>query len=632
MVLFAVTALVIIMSCLSSLRVTAWTMQSSMYRLGYQYRMFPDRRIARNRQPFRQPNDSTTGTLVVSMSMTSTAITCADSVSKITSPQRTQQEIYMSDDIKVIIQEAIHAVDPVVAMKRCLQVEVTNSKQPRIRVVDNQINAIHDSNKERTEMPPSEYNFDEYDNIIVVGIGKAASAMVSAVVETFVPVIDALQNHSNEISEEYQRRIPKLKGFVMTKHGHITQSQCDILQQHNITIREASHPIPCEAGVSASYELLDFVSSHTNPKSNETDTNHNTLFIACISGGGSALFCTPIPPLTLQDLKATNTALLQTGWPISSMNIIRTALEQGKGGGLALAALNQQHHQQQHQQPTVDVVDSSRNVVLSFILSDVIGDPLDIIASGPTILRSEQSRKKALQKAYELVHCRTPPHIQFPKAVVDYLQEEYERLSDETYDGMGSVSSSSSIANTQHCFNYLVGNNAVALDAAASKAMALGYYPIILSTQLQGEATTVAQILVGLAKSIQQPTTLYTMNHENKFPVALIAGGETTVTLPNDDNIGRLGGRNQELALAAAVALQDYQLRQIVLASVGTDGNDGPTDAAGAIVDGGTVQRMDTSTDSPLSAKDALQFHNSYPYLNQTDRDGHSPLFKVGTT
>jgi glycerate-2-kinase len=276
---------------------------------------------------------------------------------------------------------------------------------------------------------------------------------------------------------------------------------------------------------------------------------------------------------------------------------------------------------------------------VSFLLSDVVGDPMDIIASGPTVLRSDAAIQRTIVDAYELIHSRTPTPVQFPKAVMDYIKKEYENYMNGNVDQKWIATSDEL---QQRCYNCLVGNNALAVEAAAIKAKELGYHPIVLGTQWQGEASTVAQILIRLAQNIQQPTTPFSiMSNENchhPFPVALIVGGETTVTLPTDNDLvgtGRLGGRNQELALAAAIALQESNLRQIVVASVGTDGNDGPTDAAGAIVDGGTVQRLHVVTNDDhnnpitMSAKDALQYHNAYPYLSQSDAENISPLLKV---
>ena len=540
------------------------------------------------------------------------AVMSCDSKQQEFAPRRTTEEIRMTEDVKTIIQEAIHSVDPVVAIQRSLQVDVANTDEPIIRIVDRQKNHIQS------------YPLDKYSNVIVVGIGKAASSMVSAVLEILSPVVDTMRKKSVQ-SEQGNVNVPTIKGIVLTKHGHVTEEQRDYFKSFNDDIRlfEASHPIPCEVGVAASYEIMNMVSSH--------GTGHmNNLVVACISGGGSALFCTPkLPDITLQDIQATNTALLQTGWPISTMNVLRTVLEHGKGGGLTMAALR----------PPSNSTD-----VVSFLLSDVVGDPIDIIASGPTVLRSDAATQRAIQEAYELVHYRTPEHIKFPKAVMDYIKQEYENVLN---DNKPSITSDEM---QQQCYNCLVGNNALAVEAAAVKAKELGYHPIILGTQLQGEASAVAQILTGIAQNMQQPTTSYTIlngdNRHNQFPVALIAGGETTVTLPTEtDQVGRgrLGGRNQELALAAAMALQENHIRQMVVASVGTDGNDGPTDAAGAIIDGGTVQRLfdaneirqksapihENENSITLSAKDALQYHNAYPYLSQSDTDNHSPLLKV---
>jgi glycerate 2-kinase len=524
--------------------------------------------------------------------------------------QRTSQEIQMTVDVQTMVMEAIRSVDPAIAIKRCLKVDVQNATQPKIKVIDRRKIANDTTNDVISKV----YDLFMYENIIVVGIGKAASAMVSSVLETIVPAISKI-DHSNQSPN----MPPNVSGIVLTKFGHITDQQRTFLEANGIVVREASHPIPCEVGVSASYELLHMISDTSN-------THNNKLVIACISGGGSALFCTPQHPLTLDDLKATNNALLQTGWPITSMNLVRTALEYGKGGGMAEAVLKQ----------SLSNGTSVTNLeIVSFILSDVVGDPIDIIASGPTVIRSRTMKQFAMQKAYEMVRDSDPSQIKFPKAVVDFLSMESENMSTASHN---DTSKTDELSN--QCLNCLVGTNAVAVEAAALRATELGYHPIVLGTKLQGEASTVAQVLVGLAQNIQQPSTSYSINEEGTYPIALIAGGETTVTLPSDSIDSRLGGRNQELALSAALALHDHQIRQVVVASIGTDGNDGPTDAAGAIVDGGTVYRMDSITESTIptasssnfKAKFALQSHNSYSYFNRTDSYGHSPLLKVGTS
>jgi glycerate 2-kinase len=434
-----------------------------------------------------------------------------------------------------------------------------------------------------------------YGAIVVVAFGKASAAMASAVVKLLMV-------------EDGVSMPPHLEGVVICKDGHATPDQIDFLHAHNVSVYEASHPIPDDRGVEASQRLLDLVRRHGARSSSEK----KSLIVACLSGGGSALFCTPKPGLTLADLQATNTALLQTGWNIQTVNTIRKVLEEGKGGGLARAA-------------------GGRCDMLSLVLSDVLGDPLDLIASGPTVVDTAASR--TVVDAWNLVAQR-PSHVQFPPAVVDCIQAQYTASRQQPTTTPHTVSSES-------CWNCLVGNNALAVRAAAATARTLGYHPIVLGTQWQGEASTVAQVLVAMAQQVQtlqQDFGDYALDSGHTGQnVALIAGGETTVTLPSDPaRMGR-GGRNQELALAAALALQDYQLRNIVVASVGTDGTDGPTDAAGAIVDGGTVDRINASLhdkdDDAANAKEtavqALQRHNAYPYLGRQDVMGHTYLVKV---
>jgi glycerate 2-kinase len=501
-------------------------------------------------------------------------------------PDRTMQEIQMTNDIRLIADAAIHSVDPRVAVERCFSVKMMDSdKAFEINVSSTDASDAISCSSER------------YESIVVVGIGKAAPAMAIAVLE---PIFHAI----SVLTESRTPNLPEVQGLVLTKQGHVSEAQREFLESHDIAVREASHPIPCEKGVAASNEILDLVSSPASK-----------LVIVCVSGGGSALFCTPEAPLTLEDLKATNQALLQTGWPITSVNAVRKVLERrGKGGGLARAALRSS--------PASDVV--------SLILSDVMGDPLDLIASGPTVVPTAAALHANIQEAYSLV-VQNPlaSQVKFPPSVVDLLTQEY----------LSSVPSGDDTKSDDfyRCFNCLVGNNAVAVEAAALHAKKLCYSPVILGTQMKGEASTVAQVLVALAQYLQRHSTAaHSIAAGSPFPIALIAGGETTVTLPSDDESvlgGRLGGRNQEFALSAALTLQEYQLRQIVVASVGTDGNDGPTDAAGAIVDGGTIRRLDAvaSLSNGITAKSALSCHNAYPYLNQSDLTGHSPLRKVCT-
>jgi glycerate-2-kinase len=451
---------------------------------------------------------------------------------------QTPEETQMTADCLKITNAAIRAVDPVFSVQASL-----------VHLGDSQFS-----------LQGTVYDLNDYDKIVLVAFGKASSAMATAVVDRLVQSLYC----------------PELSGLVIIKDDHATTAELDKLARHNVTVKSAAHPVPDERSVAASEQLLDLVRDAASSQ---------TLLLACISGGGSALFCAPHPSLSLADLQATNTALLQSGWSIQDMNVVRKRLEQGKGGRLAQAAF-----------PAP---------MASLILSDVLGDSLDLIASGPTVPDTS-----TWQDAWELV--KTLPVGTLPAAVQQLLQDGV--------DGKVPDSPSAHHAAFQQCLNCLVGNNAVAVTAAAARAMELGYNPVVLGTQLQGEASQVAQVFVGLAQHLQQQNddTGYSMT---QLPAALIAGGETTVSIPKDST-GK-GGRNQELALAAAIAMKTRKLRNIVLASVGTDGTDGPTDAAGAVVDGGTVDRL------LGSAADALQRHDAYPYLEQEDAERHSPLVKV---
>jgi len=460
----------------------------------------------------------------------------------------------MTADARRMVDAAIQAVDPVEAVRAFLQVD----KAGILSVGDQTYNLASD-----------------YDTIVVAAFGKASAAMACS-------VVDCLLEGGAASFEN------KLVGLVIAKDGHVSRAEQEKLQRNNILVREAAHPVPDGRSVSASEELLDLVEQHASEK---------TLVLACISGGGSALFCSPASTLTLQDLQATNTALLQTGWRIQDMNVVRKRLERGKGGGLARAA--------------------GASTTISLILSDVLGDPLDLIASGPTVRDSSN-----FGTAWKLMEEQWPANIELPPAVLQVLREGYEQEKQN-----------SRTTPTDHCsetwsrtYNCLVGNNAIAVDAAAKTAQRLGYHPVVLGTQVQGEASTVAQVLAGLAQHLRRGSPDFSL--ASSFPVALIAGGETTVTLSASSS--GIGGRNQELALTAALELQSMGLRQVVIASVGTDGTDGPTDAAGAIVDGGTVDRLAGVVEE--SAEKALQMHNAYVYLNHKDAEGISPLVKIGPT
>ncbi|OEU14163.1 glycerate kinase [Fragilariopsis cylindrus CCMP1102] len=480
------------------------------------------------------------------------------------------QEEHMTKDAMQIIHDAIRAVNPYTAIGSNF-----------VRVND----TLKITNKEQQ----LEYNLPEdYDEIVIVAFGKASTSMATAVVQQIFPKIK--NNGDCDDSTSSGHNIP-CRGVVICKDEHITANEREVLTDHGIEAYEASHPVPDARSSNAADKLLQMVSSRASPR---------TLVICCISGGGSSLFCRPTPPLTLQDLQQVNSVLLANGMDIQEMNVLRKRLEQGKGGRLAAACFPSH--------------------VVALILSDVIGDPLDLIASGPTVPDTStwEDGWRILQQ-YNLKD-------KLPKVVVDMLQNgKNGRLED---------SPSADHPVFENTKNILVGNNALAVEAASNTARSLGYNPVVLGTEIEGEAKEIANVYTAMASYLQnafsQKTTKNSITQEQQYmitqslPTAIIAGGETTVTLT--PNSGK-GGRNQELALSAALKLESLELRNVVLASVGTDGGDGPTDAAGAVVDATTI------AGTRSQALEALANHNAYPYLDGLKGTTEwPPLIKTGPT
>jgi hydroxypyruvate reductase len=359
--------------------------------------------------------------------------------------------------------------------------------------------------------------------VLLFGAGKASGAMARAVEEILGErVVD---------------------GLVIVKDGYTVPTR-------RIRLVEAGHPVPDARGEVAAREMLARVRGATG----------DDLVLFVISGGGSALTPAPAPPVTLAEKQETTRLLLAAGATINELNAVRKHVSLVKGGQLARAA--------------------SPARVVSLILSDVVGDPLDVIASGPTA----PDRSTFAEALAVLERKAVAPRI--PATVRDRLTagaagriEETPKPGDRLFDAVDNV---------------VIGNNALVVDAAAAEASRLGYRPELLTRSLQGEAREVARALVARARALPPRT-------------CLIAGGETTVTVHG----GGRGGRCQELALAAALAL-DGDPTLVVLAA-GTDGTDGPTDAAGAIADAGTVARGER--DGPRSARAALDDNDAYPFL-----------------
>jgi glycerate 2-kinase len=330
-------------------------------------------------------------------------------------------------------------------------------------------------------------------------------------------------------------------GLAITKHA---PAPTDGL----FTVIEGGHPVPDARSLAAGERALEFVSR----------LQADDLLVCLISGGGSALAIAPWQGIELQDLQTLTSALLSCGARIDEINTLRRQLDRLKGGGL------------------LRVVNKAR--VISLILSDVIGNPLEAIASGPTA-PDPTSRQDAIEiiKKYGLDQI-------VPAAALSSLNSGRETLKagDPIFDGVKNV---------------IIGDNSMAAQAALSQAEEQGFDSRILTTALQGEARQVGRALA---------QTLRDASRDQPRPFCWIAGGETTVTLRGS---GR-GGRNQELALAAVPGLAG--LDHVMLIALATDGEDGPTDAAGAVVTGESARRAESLG---LDAADHLSRNDAYSFF-----------------
>lgn len=326
-------------------------------------------------------------------------------------------------------------------------------------------------------------------------------------------------------------------GIVNVKYGHVAPTQ-------TIELREAGHPLPDANGIRSTQAQLELL----------LDLQPDDLVLCLLSGGGSALLELPVDGVTLDDLRALTDALLRSGATINEMNALRKHLSRVKGGQLAQLA-----------QPAR---------VVSLILSDVLGSPLDVIASGPTAPDPTTfADALAVLNKYNLRNQISP-------GIVEHLERGARGDFPDTPKADDPLFA--------RVTNIVLADNAIACAAAAQRAAEFGYQTEIISTRVQGEAKIIAHEFAQRA--------IETKKHRltNK-PMCLISGGETTVTIRGTGK----GGRAQEFALAAALALNKTD--GIVILSAGTDGNDGPTDAAGAVVDGNTVPRSQAKALDPAS-------------------------------
>ena len=373
----------------------------------------------------------------------------------------------------------------------------------------------------------------ESGKIYVVGAGKAGAAMARAAEEVLGERITS--------------------GLVLVKDGHSAKDGQSLTR---IPLVEAGHPVPDSRGVYATAQLLEIVRG----------AGSDDLVICLISGGGSALLTSPAEGITLDDVQAATRLLLHSGATINELNAVRKHLSRVSGGQLARVAAPAR--------------------VLSLILSDVTGSPLDVIASGPTAPDPTTfSEALRILERYGILSETPGSIVERLRMGVDGKVEETPKPGDPLFERVTNV---------------LVASNVIAVEAAASHARSLGLDTIIATTFLEGEAREAGNMLAGVGKEIA------VHGRPVRRPGCVLFGGETTVTIRG----AGVGGRNTELALGAALALEGWG-PGVVVASLATDGGDGSSPSAGAIADGTTIDRGKVQS---LDAHDALARNDSYSY------------------
>ncbi len=454
-------------------------------------------------------------------------------------------------DAEAIFRAALARVDPDGMMERCLRVEPAPGSRP-----DGSTAAGSAGEAGRLVVGSGcdelVYGLADIDRIFVTGMGKASARMAVGLEGVLG---DRLAG-----------------GLVAVKEGHIEELR-------RIRLLESGHPVPDRRSVAAASAILDPGTSLG------TRLTERDLVIVLVSGGGSAILCAPAPGLTLEDKIAATRLLLASGATINEVNCIRKHLSAIKGGRLAAAL--------------------APASLLTLVLSDVIGDDLDAIASGPTVPDPTSfSDALAIVRRYGL-------ETRLPAAVMDRLSagaaggpgapEETPKPGDPVFDRVKTV---------------LLGTNRLALAAAEVEARRLGYNSLVLTSRLGGEAREIALVFLGIGKDIAA----------SGFPLArpacVMAGGETTVSLRG----GGRGGRNQEMALAFVTALgrAPKDGGDLVFLSAGSDGNDGPTDAAGAVVD---LALYRSALAAGLDPEAALADNDSYSFFTAA-----GGLFVTGPT
>lgn len=384
-------------------------------------------------------------------------------------------------------------------------------------------------------------NLKDFKSINIVGIGKAAFPMAKACEEILGSYIST--------------------SIITVKYGYSNKLS-------NTIVQEAGHPIPDENSVKSTQNIINILNKLTK----------DDLLICLISGGTSSLLVSLQKPITLKEMQEATKTLLSCGANIKEINALRKHISTVKGGNLAKIAYPAK--------------------ILSFILSDVIGNPLDAIGSGPLVPdNSTFTEVKQIIDKYNI-------EKNLPQTIVKHIYKGLKKEACETpkqgnkiFDGVE---------------NYIIGSNITALKAAEEKAKNLGYNTLILSSLIEGEAKECAIFHSAIAKEIK------ITGNPIKPPACIISGGENTVTIKGNGK----GGRNMEFVLATIPYIANNQ--NIVITSIGTDGTDGPTDSAGAIADNNSAQK---SIEAGLDYKKYLNNNDSYNFFGKMN-----DLIKTGPT
>ncbi len=408
-------------------------------------------------------------------------------------------------------------------------------------IIQKSVSLVHG----KIEVRQKKYLLSKYRKIFVIGIGKASQSMALGIKNILSEYIDS--------------------GLVITKQAN---RKVNNLLLPNIKTIIGDHPIPGKNSLCAADELIRFALKITK----------DDLVICLISGGGSALVTKPVAGISLKDLQELTVNLLNCGAAIDEINTIRKHLDLLKGGGLAKILFPAQ--------------------VITLVLSDVIGDSLSMIASGPTT--SDTTTFTNALEIIEKFHLKN----RVSNKIIDYLHQGMNGIMPETIKAGDPI-----LEEIQH---EILGNNHSASLAGKLKADAEGFNSRVITNKLQGNAVEAGRKLGDLIKEVRQS------NHKLKKPVCLIAGGETTVFVKGNG----LGGRNQEVALACAIEIEGLQ--NVCMVALATDGEDGPTDAAGAIISGETIQRARMIG---LNPEEYLANNDSYHFFEKMDC-----LIKIGST